>query len=78
MHSRCCTHARGAPILGVHVQLSPVLRAPQERSMLALEEWVREGQDHLFVESAALKEVYARQGLHMTRCAFYEGSLHQI
>ena len=46
--------------------------------MLALEEWVREGQDHLFVESAALKEVYARQGLHMTRCAFYEGSLHQI
>ena len=50
----------------------------QERSTLALEEWVREAQDNLLTESAALKEVHERQGLHITRCAFYDGKLHQI
>ena len=55
-----------------------VARPRQERATLALEEWVREAQDCLFAESAALAELYERQGLHVTRCAFHGDKLHQI
>ncbi|KAL1527451.1 hypothetical protein AB1Y20_016116 [Prymnesium parvum] len=70
--------ARMMPAIARMLAVAPPSCSEEDRLTLALEEWVREGQDDLFKESPALSELYMRQGLHVTRCAFHGGRLHEI